>query len=279
MNPDFGPALDALAREDMQRRVRTISLDELRAMSVGHDLTLSQCAAQSVAHGVIPQPILKNFHTISRDGQRRLGQGTVLLAGAGGLGGYALELLTRIGVGRVRLADGDGFEESNMNRQLLATVDSLGRNKAVAGAERAALTCPLVTVEALDCFLDAGNLPTALQGVDIVVDALGGIAPRQVLREAAAEAGVPVIGAAVAGWTALVGSELPGQNGISRMWTNPDDKDAEHVLGSLAPAACFAASCMAAETVQYLVSGTLHLAGRMLHADLAGFNFHIYDLC
>lgn len=81
----------------------------------------------------------------------------------------------------------------------------------------------------------------------------------------------------MAGWLPWSGANCPGQAGISRMWTNPEDKDAEHSLGSLAPAACLAAALQAAETVHYLASGSLRLAGRMLHADLARFPFRNFD--
>lgn len=278
MMGDFRAALEALAAENVQRRVRTIGLGELRTLCLAQGLTLQQGAREAVAHEVVPLPLLKNLHAVSTSEQLRLLDATVLLAGAGGLGGYVLELLARFGVGRIVVADGDGFEDSNMNRQLLSSGNNLGHNKALAGAERARETCPLVTVEPLDVFLDASNLARTLTGVDVVIDALGGIAPRLALHEAASRAGIPTVSAAVAGWTALVGSELPGQVGISRMWTNPEDKDAEHALGSLAPAACLAAALQAAETVHYLTSGSLRLAGRMLHADLASFHFEIFDL-
>lgn len=275
---DFRLGLNSLAAEDAARRVRTVGLGELRSLCGDHGLTLPQGAQRALAQGIVPLPLLKNQHSLSIPEQARLMESTVLLAGAGGLGGYVLELLTRFGVGRIVVADGDGFEDSNLNRQLLSTAGNLGSNKARAGAKRARETCPLVTVEPLEYFLDASNLDGVLSGVDVVVDALGGIAPRLALHEAASRAGISVVSAAVAGWTALVGSELPGQTGISRMWTDPADKDAEHVLGSLAPAACLAASLQAAETVQYLVGGSLRLAGRMLHADLSEFRFEIYDL-
>lgn len=275
---DFRAALNALASDDAVRRVRTVGLGELRRLCGDHGLSLPQGARGALEQDIVPLPLLKNLHTLSMPQQVRLMDATVLLAGAGGLGGYVLELLTRFGVGRIMVADADGFEDSNLNRQLLSTAGNLGLNKARAGAERARETCPLVSVDPLEYFLDASNLDGVLPGVDVVVDALGGIAPRLALHEAASRAGIPVVSAAVAGWTALVGSELPGQVGISRMWTNPADKDAEHVLGSLAPAACLAASLQAAETVQYLATGSLRLAGRMLHADLSEFRFEIYDL-
>lgn len=279
MNDSFASSLERLASFNPQRKVRTVSLQDLRALCGQHGLTLPEGARQTMNLGVTPLPLLKNLHAVSPAGQIRLAQSKVLLAGAGGLGGYVLELLSRFGVGHMLVADGDGFEDSNLNRQLLSTALNLGRNKAVAAAERVREICPLVTVEPLDFFLDAANTPPVLTGVDVVVDALGGIEPRLALHRAASAQGIPVVAAAVAGWTALVGSELPGQTGISSLWTNPEDRDAEHALGSLAPAACLAGALQAAETVQYLLTGRLGLAGRMLHVDLSEFRFEIYDLC
>jgi molybdopterin-synthase adenylyltransferase len=60
----------------------------------------------------------------------------VLLAGAGGLGGMPWSSWPDFGVGRIMVADGDGFEDSNLNRQLLSMANNLGYNKARAGAER-----------------------------------------------------------------------------------------------------------------------------------------------
>jgi len=108
---DFRTALDALSSEDMVRRVRTLGLDELRQLCLDHGLTPAQGVREALAQGVVPRPFLKNLHTLSISEQERLMGSTVLLAGAGGLGGYVLELLTRFGVGRIMVADGDGFED------------------------------------------------------------------------------------------------------------------------------------------------------------------------
>jgi molybdopterin/thiamine biosynthesis adenylyltransferase len=278
MSFSFLQQLERVCGRDEGRRVRTVSLAALNGLCEGEGIPLRAGARQALAHGVAPLPLLKCLHGVSQEGQARLMAGSVLLVGAGGLGGYVLELLARFGVGSIDVADGDVFEESNLNRQLLSSVADLGRNKARVGAERAARIAPLSEVRALEVFLDRTNLSRALEGVQVVVDALGGIAPRMDLHEAALEMGIPVVAGAVAGWTAVVGSETTGRRGISRMWADASAADAEHSLGSLAPAVSLAAALMAAETSRYLLHGELALAGRMLHADLSSFSFEIYDL-
>ena len=68
--------------------------------------------------------------------QEELGEKSVAVIGCGGLGGYAIEMLARVGVGHLRVCDGDAFAETNLNRQLLCTEDMLGKSKAEAAAER-----------------------------------------------------------------------------------------------------------------------------------------------
>lgn len=278
MSREFARELERVCGRDAGRGVRTVSLAELTELCRREDLPLREGARQALASGAVPLPLLKCLHGVSPEGQARLVDGSVLLVGAGGLGGYVLELLARFGVGRITVADGDVFEETNLNRQLLSSIDDIGRNKALAGAERAARIAPLAEVRALEMFLDKTNLPQALHGVDVVVDALGGIEPRMALHDAALERDIPVVAGAVAGWTAVVGSETRARRGISLMWGDADAPDAERTLGSLAPAVSLAAALMAAEASRYLLYGELALDGRMLHADLSSFSFEIYDM-
>jgi molybdopterin/thiamine biosynthesis adenylyltransferase len=278
MISSFARKLETACGHDAQRRVRTVSLADLTSLCGQSGLNLREGAREAVSNGVAPLPLVKCLHGVSLEGQGRLLDASVLLVGAGGLGGYVLELLARFGVGRIGVADGDVFEETNLNRQLLSSVADIGRNKARVGAERAARIAPLVEVRPLEMFLGRENLSQALQGVDLVVDALGGIEPRMALHDVALGMGVPVVAGAVAGWTAVVGSETAGRRGISLMWGDAGARDAEHALGSLPPAVSLAAALMAAEASRYLLHGELALDGRMLHADLSSFSFEIYDL-
>ena len=79
---------------------------------------------------------------IGSDGVDRLRDASVILCGCGAVGGYVLEGLVRGGVGRIRVVDSDVFSESNMNRQVLATTETVGRCKVEIR--------PLLMVEATD---------------------------------------------------------------------------------------------------------------------------------
>lgn len=260
----------ARARLDAQRGVQTISWTELTAL--GAD------PLDALACGVIPTLWVRSSQSIDTAAQSRLARARVAVVGAGGLGGYALELLARMGVGLLRVLDGDTFEETNMNRQLLAEPGTLGQSKALVAQERLARIAPLCVVEAHPVFVNQTNAAQLLSGVDVVLDCLGGLDARSLLHTVCFAASVPVVAAAVAGWTVVVGSELPGNPGISLLWDDPSADDAEGQLGSLAPAVAMAASLQAAEAVQYLATSRLGLAGKILHVDLGSWAFSIYHL-
>ena len=76
----------------------------------------------------------RNFPAISVEEQEILRRKHVLVLGCGGLGGYLIELLARLGVGRLTVVDGDGFEPSNLNRQLYSAPAVLGQSKAMMAA-------------------------------------------------------------------------------------------------------------------------------------------------
>ena len=114
---------------------------------------------------------LRNHDAISEAEQAILAQKRVLVVGCGGLGGYVIECLARIGVGHLRVVDGDVFDETNLNRQLLSSSMNLGRPKTLAAQQRVMAVNPLVEVEAFQTLLTAENAVQLLEGCDVAVDA------------------------------------------------------------------------------------------------------------
>eukprot|EP01040_Poterioochromonas_malhamensis_P025968 gene25968-32525_t len=89
----------------------------------------------------------RNFGFISHEEQTRLKNSAVFVAGVGGMGGACFASLVRAGVGRIGLADIDQFEISNFNRQVFASLDTLGQDKAAASEAAALRINPEILLE------------------------------------------------------------------------------------------------------------------------------------
>lgn len=175
-------------------------------------------SAKSAETAPIAERFIRNLGALTEEEQRLLGEKRVFIAGCGGLGGYLLELLLRLGVRRIVLADGDVFEASNLNRQLLATPALLGTAKAKAAKARAAAIAPEAEVVAHEVFLTADKAACLLAGCDAALDALDNIESRRLLAEACAAVGIPLIHGAIHGWTAQVALCLPGDRLMDRLY-------------------------------------------------------------
>ncbi len=210
----------------------------------------------------------QNQSAISAQDQAQLAAKRVLVVGCGGLGGYVLEFLGRLGVGQIRVVDGDLFEESNLNRQLLSSRMNLGRPKALAAQQRLQAINPLVQVEGLQVYLTEQNAPALLEGCHLVVDALDNIPDRLVLQEACAAAGIPLVHGALAGWWGQVCVVLPGEGWLSRIYEGAEDEQgSEKDLGALAFTAAAVAAVQAAEAAKLLL-GKPGLRAELLQMDL-----------
>ena len=211
---------------------------------------------------------LRNHDAISEEEQAFLATKRVLVVGCGGLGGMVIECLARIGVGYLRVVDGDVFEESNLNRQLLSSTMNLGRPKTLAAQQRVMAVNPLVVVDAVQAELTVENARQLLGECDVAVDCLDNIPARLVLQEAAKEAGIPVVHGAVAGWLGRICVIQPGEDLLTLLYPEPDEmRGEERLTGTLSFTAALTASWQSAETVKLLL-GKPGLQGEIIEVDL-----------
>lgn len=127
-------------------------------------------------------------------GMAALSRAHVAVFGIGGVGGYAAEALARSGVGALDLVDHDQVALSNLNRQIIATLSTVGRNKVDVMAERIADINPDCRVRARTCFY----LPDTADQFDFseydyVVDAVDTVTAKLLLIQEADRCGVPII--------------------------------------------------------------------------------------
>jgi tRNA A37 threonylcarbamoyladenosine dehydratase len=137
---------------------------------------------------------------LGEEAMKRLAAARVAVFGIGGVGGYVVEALARSGVGTIDLVDNDEVVLSNLNRQIIATMDTIGRDKVDVMAERILSINPQAAVHRHKCFYlpeTAGQFDFSLY--DYVVDAIDTVTGKIQLILQAKEAGVPVISAMGAG--------------------------------------------------------------------------------
>ncbi len=198
----------------------------------------------------------------------------VLIAGCGGLGGHLTDMMLRIGVGTIRVCDGDIFEVSNLNRQLLSDVTLLGMGKAQAAAVYGRRVNPEVAMEVRDARMDQDNVLSLIRGCDAVLDALDSIESRKILSAACAREGTPYVFGAVSGWVAQAAVSMPGDNLINTLYPEEILITDKSVL-SFTPALC--ASVQAALCVKLLVGRPVE-TGKLYHFDLLNQEFETISM-
>ena len=206
----------------------------------------------------------RNFPALTREEFALLRRKRVAVIGCGGLGGHIIELLCRLGVGSIRAVDGDVFEPSNLNRQLLSEAEVLGRPKAQIAAQRVRRVNPDVEVSGVWTYLNEGNALGLLEGCDVAVDALDNIASRKVLAEACRRAGIPYVYGAIQGWVAQAAVSMPGDGLIDKLFP-PHVQIRDKSVLSFTPALC--AAMQAALCAKLLVDRPVQ-TGTVFYYDL-----------
>ena len=146
------------------------------------------------------QPFSRTELLLGAEGVKRLRDASVAVFGIGGVGGYVVEALARSGVGRLHLIDHDTVSVSNLNRQIIATVSTIGRYKADVARERVLDINPEAKVSVYRTFF----LPDKAEEFDFarydyVVDAIDTVTGKLALIMEAKQAGTPVISSMGAG--------------------------------------------------------------------------------
>jgi molybdopterin/thiamine biosynthesis adenylyltransferase len=240
---------------------------------------------------VVPARYFRNLGTIGVEGQIKLLRATVAIVGLGGLGGYVTEALARMGVGRLALIDGDVFEHSNLNRQLLCAEGNLGVEKVRAACQRVAAVNAAVETVCRAETLTRHSLPRLLGGVglvqreanpsDVVVDALDRLPTRLMLQEGAQALGIPMVHGSIAGFLGQVTTIFPDDLGLRALYGDGDqlpEQGLEAVLGTPAATPMAVAAWQAQEVVKVLTGRGDPLRHRLLVIDMESATSQILRL-
>ena len=203
-------------------------------------------------------------------GQRRLLDTSVLLVGVGGLGCPAAQYLTAAGIGRLGLLDDDIIDRSNLQRQVLFTVDDLGENKADVAAARLERTNPDVELVPLVERIMASNAERLVEGWDLVLDGSDNFATRYVVNDACVLSGCTLVTGSIyqfEGQVTVVRSPLsPCYRCVFP--TPPAEQAPCREAGVLASLPGIVGTIMATEALKLAVGHESSLLGRLLLVDV-----------
>lgn len=259
-----------------------ISVEKISSISERYSISLRDVEIIALGKDIIPERYVRNMKSFSIADQTVLLKKTVCVVGLGGLGGTVMEILTRMGIGRLILIDGDYFEDSNLNRQLLSRTDLLGAPKAIAARERVQKTNPSVETVIFHEFLNKNNVERLVHGTDVIVDCLDNLITRFTLEDAAKKIKVPMVSGAVAGSTGQVTTIFPDDPGLKSIYGDPSrlpEKGVETSLGTLSYIVTIVSALECAEIVKVLLNRGTSLKNRLLIVNPMENLYEIMKLC
>lgn len=221
---------------------------------------------------------------VGHEGQVRLGESTVTIAGMGAIGSAIADLLARAGVGNLRIIDFDRVELDNLQRQCLYDENDAHKNrlKVEAAAERIARINSDITCTAICERIDEKNVDRLIHGSDVVVDAVDCFDTRYVVCAAAVRAKIPWVYGAVAGTVGTTMTVLPGESAcLACLFPTPPAKEdvetarTSGVLGSIVHAV---ASLQVVETLKLVTGRSQDLRRGLLQIDIWDSDVNLFPV-
>ena len=219
---------------------------------------------------------------IGEKGQQKLLDSRVVIIGAGGLGSPAALYLTAAGVGTIGVVDMDTVEESNLQRQILHSTETIGKNKVDSAEKTLSTLNPDVNIITYNTRLNKDNAIEIIENYDVVVDGTDNFQTRYLINDASVKTGKPVVHGSIFKYEGQItvfdpkdGPTYrdifpePPQNG-----TAPNCTEAG-VLGVLPG---IVGSIQALETIKLILEIGEGLSGRLIVFDALEMSFHEYKI-
>ena len=244
-------------------------------------LTCSEVEKIALENGLLPARYQRNMHSISCEQQLRLFCSRVAVVGCGGLGGYVIEELSRLGIGNIVAIDPDVFAEHNLNRQLLSSLYNIGKPKVDEAVQRIKTINPAVVVTPVQTAFSQENGHKLFQGADVVVDGLDSVMARLELAEVCTELEIPLVHGSIGGFFGQLVTQLPGDGTIQKIYHDrKEGKGAEEHLGNPAFMPAVVASMEVAEVCKIILGYGNLMRRHALIIDLMHMEFsEISDFC
>jgi adenylyltransferase/sulfurtransferase len=216
----------------------------------------------------------RQIRLFSREGQERLKESSIFIAGAGGLGSPVSIYLAAAGIGTITIVDHDVVELTNLNRQILHCDRDIGKKKTVSAEEKLRAINPDVTVRVIDARIDATNAASLVGGAGGIVDAMDNFPARYLLNEIAIQKKIPLFHGAIRGFYGQATTIIPGHTPcLHCIFPAPPPKETFPVVGVTCG---FIGAVQATEVLKFFLQAGELLTNRLLIWD--GMQAHAEEI-
>ncbi|HLU77916.1 MAG TPA: molybdopterin-synthase adenylyltransferase MoeB [Burkholderiales bacterium] len=220
---------------------------------------------------------------IGIEGQEKIRTARALILGAGGLGSPAAMYLAAAGIGAITLVDDDDVDLTNLQRQILHTVHTVGQTKVESGKTTLARLNPDVRVETVHERVDGARLDELVAQVDIVLDCTDNFATRHALNRACVAHRKPLVSGAAIRFDAQISVyDLRRDDSPCYNCLFPEEGETDEmrcaVMGVFAPITGIVGTVQAAEALKLIVGIGESLCGRVLLLDALTMNWRSFKL-
>ncbi len=213
---------------------------------------------------------------IGYQGQLNLRSAKICVVGVGGLGNPITTRLAAMGVGKLRIIDRDVIELSNLHRQTMFDESDVGQVKVEVAAKKLKKLNPDVEIESLPISINDYTALDAIEGCDIVIDALDSVNARYALNKACVEKNIPFVTGAAVGVSGQAFTILPGKSACYSCMFPALDEDSMptcSIEGVHPSILSIIGGIEVAEAVKIILGKTPSLSNKILHVDLENLDF------
>ena len=213
---------------------------------------------------------------IGYGGQLKLKNAKVCVVGTGGLGNPITTRLAAMGIGTLRIIDRDVIELSNLHRQTMFDEDDVGQVKVEVAAKKLQKLNPDCKIEALAISVNDYTALEAVEGCDVIVDALDSVNARYALNKACVKFGIPFVTGAAVGVSGQIFTILPGSSACYHCMFPALDEESMptcSIEGVHPSILSIVGGIEVSEVVKVILGKKPSLSDKILHVDIENLDF------
>ena len=202
---------------------------------------------------------------IGYEGQKKIKNAKVFVAGVGGLGSISSYYLTAAGVGHLTIVDKDKVDCSNLNRQIIHWTEDIGEWKTASGRRKLESLNPHATIHAIQTEITEDNCEELVGDCSIIVDAMDNMKGRRVLNATSLKMGIPYVYGGVHQLDGMATVFIPGKTPcLECVFPRYETEAASNPTGILGPVPGLIACVQSIETIKLILGLEGLLTGRLL---------------